>query len=342
MSPSLPPSLPHFLHHRVKSEYVHHQSLTGAIGIKIVAPDISRAVAGTTVLVQHPEDDIEDIKDEVQSDLTQVFKALSTENRGVMVHASTLGALEALLQFLRDECKPSIPVCHINIGPIHKRDIMRANIMNERGSPEFATILAFDVKIDSEAAQLAEELHVRIFTADIIYHLFDQFTHYMNGITEARRKEAELVAVYPCVIKILPQHIFNKKDPFIFGVEVVEGQLKVGTPLCIPLNNYLEIGRVIGIENNRKEVTFARRGTTVSVKISNESNPTMTFGRQFDHQYPLYSKISRESIDALKEFFKRCASNFPLTARSPTLCHLSPSLTLTDLRSSPSLSLSPQ
>jgi len=293
---------------RVKSEYVHHQSLTGAIGIKIVAPDISRAVAGTTVLVQHPDDDIEDIKDEVQSDLTQVFKALSTENRGVMVHASTLGALEALLQFLRDECKPPIPVCHINIGPIHKKDVMRANIMNERGYTEFATILAFDVKIDTEAQQMAEELHVRIFSAEIIYHLFDQFSAYMNGITEARRREAEAIAVHPCILKILPQHIFNKKDPFIFGVEVLEGNLKVGTPLTIPGNGFVDIGRVIGIENNRKEVQVAKRGTTVSVKISNEFNPTMTYGRQFDHQFPLYSKISRESIDALKEFFKNDVS----------------------------------
>eukprot|EP00602_Paraphysomonas_sp_CaronLab_P002188 CAMPEP_0185029832 /NCGR_PEP_ID=MMETSP1103-20130426/16392_1 /TAXON_ID=36769 /ORGANISM="Paraphysomonas bandaiensis, Strain Caron Lab Isolate" /LENGTH=915 /DNA_ID=CAMNT_0027564727 /DNA_START=33 /DNA_END=2780 /DNA_ORIENTATION=- len=291
---------------RVKSEYVHHQELQGAIGIKIVAPDIARAVAGTSVLVvRHDlEDDEEDIKEEVQSDLTQVFKALSTENKGVMVHASTLGALEALLQFLRDECTPPIPVCHVNIGPIHKKDVMRANIMNEREMPEFATILAFDVKVDNEAAQMAEELHVRIFSADIIYHLFDQFSAYMSNITAKRRKEAEAVAVFPVVLRIMPQHIFNKKDPMVFGVEVVEGTLKVGTMLTIPSNGFLDVGRVIGIENNRKEVPLAKKGTSVSIKITNEHNPTMTYGRQFDHTHSLYSKISRESIDALKEFFK--------------------------------------
>lgn len=31
-----------------------------------------------------------------------------------------------------------------------------------------------------EAATLAEQLGVRIFTADIIYHLFDQFTAYLK------------------------------------------------------------------------------------------------------------------------------------------------------------------
>jgi translation initiation factor IF-2 len=51
---------------------------------------------------------------------------------------------------------------------------MRASIMLEKGKPEYATILAFDVRIDADARAYAEETGVRIFTADIIYHLFDQ------------------------------------------------------------------------------------------------------------------------------------------------------------------------
>ena len=40
---------------------------------------------------------------------------------------------------------------------------------------EFAQLLAFDVPIDREAQELADETGVKIFKADIIYHLFDQF-----------------------------------------------------------------------------------------------------------------------------------------------------------------------
>ena len=72
--------------------------------------------------------------------------------------------------------------------------------------------------------QMAEESNVRIFSADIIYHLFDQFTKYMDGLREVRKKAAEDVVQFPCVLKILPQHIFNKKDPIVIGVEVVEGE----------------------------------------------------------------------------------------------------------------------
>ena len=44
---------------------------------------------------------------------------------------------------------------------------------------EFATILAFDVRVSPEAAKFAEEEGIKIFTAEIIYHLFDQFTEYV-------------------------------------------------------------------------------------------------------------------------------------------------------------------
>jgi translation initiation factor 5B len=246
---------------------------------------------------------MEELMEECQSDLSKVLKSLETDSKGVMVHASTLGALEALLHFLREETKPPIPVSYINIGPIYKKDVMRASIMHEKGQPEYATILAFDVRVDSDAALMAEESKVKIFTAEIIYHLFDQFTAYLKGIMETRRAAAEAVAVYPCVLKIFPQHIFNKKDPIVFGVEVLDGILKLGTTLCIPSLN-LDVGKVVSIENNHKEVTSAKKGVSVSVKITNESNPTITYGRQFDHTHALYSKISRVSINALKEFFK--------------------------------------
>lgn len=41
-------------------------------------------------------------------------------------------------------------------------------------------MLAFDVKVTPEARAASEELGVRIFTADIIYHLTDQFDAYLK------------------------------------------------------------------------------------------------------------------------------------------------------------------
>lgn len=51
---------------------------------------------------------------------------------------------------------------------------MKASAMLDR-DPQWAVILAFDVKVEREAQEMADSLGVTIFTADIIYHLFDRF-----------------------------------------------------------------------------------------------------------------------------------------------------------------------
>jgi translation initiation factor 5B len=67
-------------------------------------------------------------------------------------------------------CKPvAIPVSHISIGPIHKKDVMRANIMNEKKIPEFATILAFDVSIDADAQVLLFNYYYSSFILKLVY-----------------------------------------------------------------------------------------------------------------------------------------------------------------------------
>lgn len=39
----------------------------------------------------------------------------------------------------------------------------------------WAVILAFDVRVERDAQEMADSLGVKIFSADIIYHLFDAF-----------------------------------------------------------------------------------------------------------------------------------------------------------------------
>lgn len=40
---------------------------------------------------------------------------------------------------------------------------------------EYACLLAFDVKIMPDATSFAEENNIKVFSAKIIYHLFDEF-----------------------------------------------------------------------------------------------------------------------------------------------------------------------
>lgn len=211
---------------RVKGSYVHHKLVKAALGVKIAANDLEHAIAGSRLLVVGPDDDEEDLEEEVMSDLEQLFSKVSTSGAGVAVQASTLGSLEALLEFLK---QMKIPVATISIGPIYKRDVMRAGTMLEKHK-EFAVMLCFDVKIDKEAQQYADDVGVKIFTADIIYHLFDAFTAHQAEALAQKKKESAALAVFPCILN--PVAVFNKKDPIVVGVDVVEGSLRIGTPIC--------------------------------------------------------------------------------------------------------------
>uniref|UniRef100_A0A182ISB2 IF-2 domain-containing protein n=1 Tax=Anopheles atroparvus TaxID=41427 RepID=A0A182ISB2_ANOAO len=98
----------------------------------------------------------------------------------------------------------------------------------------YATILAFDVKIERDAQELADNLGVKIFQADIIYHLFDKFMAYRDEIKQRKRDEFKQIAVFPCKLKILPQFVFNSRDPIVMGVIVEAGIVKNGTPITVP------------------------------------------------------------------------------------------------------------
>ncbi|KAI5781475.1 hypothetical protein EDC01DRAFT_784380 [Geopyxis carbonaria] len=289
---------------RVKSNYVHHKEIKAAMGIKIAANDLEEAIAGSRLLVVGPDDDEEDLEDEIMGDLENLLSRVSTSGTGVAVQASTLGSLEALLEFLRVS---KIPVSTISIGPVYKRDVMRAGTMLEKHK-EYAVMLCFDVKIDKDAQLYADEVGVKIFTANIIYHLFDNFTAYQKEMLEQQRRESAAQAVFPCILNVVA--VFMKKDPIVIGVDVVEGSLRIGTPVAAVKKNAITgemepivLGRVTSIELNHKAMRTAKKGTpSVAVKIEGANQPT--YGRHLDEKDVLYSHVSRLTIDTLKKFYR--------------------------------------
>lgn len=77
--------------------------------------------------------------------MTVQYLSMQVKDKGVYVQASTLGALEALLEFFKTK---SIPYSGIRVGPVVKRDVMKAAAMLEHDD-KYAVILAFDVKVRS-------------------------------------------------------------------------------------------------------------------------------------------------------------------------------------------------
>ncbi|XP_075446594.1 eukaryotic translation initiation factor 5B isoform X2 [Ascaphus truei] len=286
---------------RVKNPYEKHKEVLAAQGVKILGKDLEKALAGLPLLVAHKEDEIPVLRDELIHELKQTLNAIKLEEKGVYVQASTLGSLEALLEYLKTS---EVPYAGINIGPVHRKDVMKASVMLEH-DPQYAVILAFDVRIEREAQEMADSLGVRVFSAEIIYHLFDAFTKYRQDYKKQKQEEFKHIAVFPCKIRILPQFIFNSRDPIVMGVVVEAGQVKQGTPICVPTKSFVDIGIVTGLEINHKSVDVAKKGQEVCIKIEPipGDSPKM-FGRHFEATDFLVSKINRQSIDALKNWFR--------------------------------------
>ena len=289
---------------RVKNAYRQFRSVSAANGVKIAAKELDKAVAGMKMCVVHTEEEAQEVAERMDAELGDTLAALKTVDKGVHVQASTLGSLEALLEFLRVS---KIPVSGLSIGPVHKKDIVRASIQLERDR-KYALLLAFDVPVEKEAEQHAKSLGIKIFTADIIYHLFDAFTKHVEEETARLRAENAAIAIFPCRLKILPEAIFNTRDPIVMGVTVEEGILRMGTKLTVYKkllpDKWCDLGVVTSLEFDNKPVELAHVGQEVCIKIEPMGGDKKLFGRHFDADDEVLSRITRKSIDAVKTYFK--------------------------------------
>ena len=91
---------------RVKNSYIEHKEIVAAQGVKIAAKELEKTICGLNMLVANHSDEVEICKEEMAKRLETALSSFKIKDRGVFVQASTLGSLEALLEFLRSEKIP--------------------------------------------------------------------------------------------------------------------------------------------------------------------------------------------------------------------------------------------
>ena len=82
----------------------------------------------------------------------------------------------------------------------------------------------------------------------------------------------------------------------LMGVKVKEGKLHLGTPLYTAGT---PIGKVTSIQKNHKELKEAELGDEVCIRLVKDNSAL--FGKHFTERDPVFSHITRESIDTLKK-----------------------------------------
>ncbi|ELQ74621.1 Translation initiation factor 5B (eIF-5B) [Trachipleistophora hominis] len=283
---------------RVKSVYKNIKCVKASLGIKIVANDLERTIAGSRILKITDYGSEEDAKQQVMEDIKELT---NLEKVGIHLQASSLGSLEALIALVKNE---RIPVASVGIGKnLSRKDVLKMKAIKEKDA-HVGIMLCFDTKIDKEMTDLAESQHIKIFEAQIIYNLIDKYKEYTENLISTNKKKNMAELIYPCKLQIIPEYVFTKRSPLVLGVEILEGKLKTNMPLFVMhQDEIVQIGKVTSMIMEKKSVDVADKGSKLSIKIETTDAPKL-IGRDIKLTDLMYSTLTRKSIDVLKEFYK--------------------------------------
>lgn len=250
------------------------RTVTAAAGVKIAAPGIENALAGSPLRVT--KDDIDEVVAGIESEMRDI--AVSTQDIGVIIKADTIGALEALAGELSHN---EVPVSIANLGDVSRRDVVEAETISD---PLFSVVLGFNVDVLPDAKEAAEKSNVRLFVNDVIYGLIEEYQTWAEKQKTLYGKKRYETIVRPGKFKILPGYVFRQNKPAIVGIQVLGGTLRNGVSLV--REDGVRVGTLKGIQDRGENVSEIGAGKEVAVSID---GPTV--GRQINEGDVLYVDV---------------------------------------------------
>jgi translation initiation factor eaIF-5B len=268
-----------------KTELTAIDEIQAAAGVKISAPGLEEALAGSPLIVANTDAEVEAAKKQIEEEIKGVRFYDSTIN-GIIVKADSIGSLEAIVNELR---RRGIPVRLADVGPISKRDLLEAELVKKEAK-EYALIGAFKVK---PLPGLEIPSDVKLVSSNIIYQLIDEIEKIIQLAKETEKRRTLDKLVLPAKFKILPGYVFRRSDPVIVGVEVLGGILRAKSPVMDSEGR--PIGEIQQIQDNKKPVEQVSKGSEVAVSIKGN----VMVGRQIDEGDLLYTDVPKEDLEIL-------------------------------------------
>jgi translation initiation factor IF-2 len=180
----------------------------------------------------------------------------------LILKSDVAGSLEAIQQSFNklknDEVK--INVISEGIGEVNENDVMLADSSK-------ATIIAFRVKTNPKALNLAKQKKVTIDSYEVIYELLENVT---NAVVEMFTPEMEKLVFGRA--KILA--IFRtEKSQMIVGGKVIEGEIRKNKEIAVVKKNdeglWQEVarGEILELQQDRVDTKEVSRGNEFGMKI---------------------------------------------------------------------------
>ncbi|NPV49897.1 MAG: translation initiation factor IF-2 [Candidatus Methanofastidiosum sp.] len=260
------------------------ESQYAAAGIKISAPDLEKALAGSPLYVAT---DIEATKKEISKEI----KSIKIENNssGVIIKTDTLGSLEAIVMELKEL---GINIRRADIGDVTKQDMIEAKSVKIDDKVS-AVVFAFNSRILPDAKEVAAKEEIKVFESDIIYKLIEDYELWKKEELEKQKKKKFEGITRPGKIELMHHHVFRVTKPAIVGVRVLRGRIK--TDISLIKDDGKNIGTVKTLKDKNDFLKEALQGKEIACAID---GPTV--GRQIKEGDILYVNIPLPDYKKLK------------------------------------------
>lgn len=270
-----------------RDKFTSVECVYASAGVKVVAPDLAGALAGAPLFAVPTGEDPAKYCKLITEEIGRI--RIAKEIAGVIVKADTLGSLEAIAEILKAN---NVQVRIADIGDISKRDIIEASVVKTH-EPLLGAILAFGVKTLPDAEIEAAASNVPIFKEPIIYNLIDKYLAWVKDKRESKNEQEFDALVKPGKLMVLPNCIFRRAKPAIFGVEVLGGRIKPRIGL-VRAEDHSDLGEVQQVQDKGKAIGEAKVGAQVAVSMD---KPVV--GRHVFEKDILYVKVPEDDAKKL-------------------------------------------
>jgi translation initiation factor 5B len=267
---------------RVEKQFDNIDRVSAASGIKISAPELEGAIAGSPVIFVSDEKRVSSIKSELQAINEEI--EFTKEGEGAILKADNLGSLEALIGIFRDR----VPIKKAEIGKVFRKDVIETENVCDRLKK---VIIAFNVDIDDAAAKEAKDKSITVLQEKVIYQLVEKYDKFVIDEKERMRLEKLDTIVMPAKIHILTGLLSGRPSPRSWASK----SLRLDKEWIQLKKDGKEIGEIKAIQSEGMSVTKARRREGRCLHRRSNSGTTIQEGDE------LFTIINEETVKVLKE-----------------------------------------
>ena len=242
-----------------REKFLSAERIVAAAGVKIAAPNLDLALAGSALYGVPHGKNVKEYSRMIEEEVEKL--RIQTDRNGVILKTDTLGSLEAITNALSNH---NIPLRLADVGDVSKRDIAEAEAVwvDDR---LLAAVLAFNVRVLPDAEEEASNAGIKIFKAEIIYHLIDDYVRWSEEQRAAGMKAELDSLIRPGSVRVLPGFVFRRSKPAVVGVEVLVGRIRPKYPVID--DNGRRIGEILQIQDKGKDLQEATKGMQVAASI---------------------------------------------------------------------------